>query len=145
MSGMVVSRPATARSVASPSPVRSDSAGKGPGMAQLTIDPTTTGFSREVALYLANACDLAYSEDPVQAARALLGLDAEVFRHDASDAQGFVGRAATFTVLAFRGSETINEHPRDWLVDLQFRQTRDAHFTGRVHSGFSTTLSSAWA
>ena len=114
-------------------------------MTQFTIDPTTTGFSREVALYMANACDLAYSDDPVQAARTLLGLEAEVFRHDASDTQGFVGCAATFTVLAFRGSEKINEHPRDWVVDFQFRQMRDANFTGSVHSGFSTTLSSAWA
>ena len=114
-------------------------------MTQFTIDPTTTGFSREVALYLANACDLAYSDDPVQAARTLLGLEAEVFHHDASDTHGFVGRAETFTVLAFRGSEKIYEHPKNWLASFQFRQTRDANFTGHVHSGFSTTLSSAWA
>jgi hypothetical protein len=99
-------------------------------MGQFTIDPKTTGFSREVAVYMANVCDLAYNDDPVEAARAMLGLDAEVFRHAASDTQGFIGRAPTFAVLAFRGSEKINEHPKDWLVDFQFRQTRDAHFSG---------------
>jgi hypothetical protein len=113
-------------------------------MVQFTIDPTTAGFSREVALYMANVCDLAYNDQPVHAARDLLGLDAEVFHHTASDTQGFIGRTNKFAVLAFRGSEQFNEHPKDWLVDFQFEQTRDAHFTGGVHSGFSNTLSSAW-
>jgi triacylglycerol lipase len=112
-------------------------------MSLFTIDPTTAGFSREVALYLANACDLAYSDDPKEAAHEMLGLEAEVFRHPASDTQGFVGRAERFAVLAFRGSEQVLQHPKDWLVDFQFQQTRNPHFTGGVHSGFSTALSSA--
>ena len=113
-------------------------------MLTFTVDPMTTGFSRDVALYMANVCDLAYSDKPAEAARAMLGLEAEAFRHDASDTQGFVGRADKFAVLAFRGSEKFNEHPKDWLVDFQFGQARDPVFTGSVHSGFSTTLSSAW-
>jgi hypothetical protein len=112
--------------------------------AHFTIDPTKVGFSREVALYLANACDLAYMDDPTEAARALLGLEALGFDHRESDTQGFVGRAEGFVILAFRGSEPINEHLRDWIVNFQFEQTRDPLFTGEVHSGFSRSLSAAW-
>src|SRR3954447_2905139 len=101
-------------------------------MPDILLDASaTTGFNRGNALYLANACDLAYSDDPAAAARQLLGLNAAAFRHDASDTQGFVGRGDGFAVLAFRGSERVNEHPKDWLTDFQFqRVSRNPPYAG---------------
>jgi hypothetical protein len=113
-------------------------------MPQFTFDPSAVGFSQAAALYLANASDLAYSDDPAAAAKQFLGLEARTFRHTDSDTQGFVGRAPDFAVLAFRGSEKINEHPKDWLVDFQLLQTRDPSYAGQVHRGFAGALTAAW-
>jgi len=113
-------------------------------MSPFTINPSISGFSRETALYLANACDLAYSNDPAKAARDLLGLEAEPFNHKPSDTHGFVGRAPGFAVLAFRGSEEIRERPTNWVVNLRYLQSQQVPYTGRVHSGFSTALAAAW-
>jgi hypothetical protein len=113
-------------------------------MPRLTLPPAGTGFSREAAVYLANACDLAYSDAPGDAAAAVLGLDAVTFRHDPSDTQGFVGRGDGFAVLAFRGSERIDQHPKDWLTNFDAVQVRQDPFTGEVHAGFSRALTAAW-
>ena len=113
-------------------------------MPRLTIDLKQQGFSRESALYFANVCDLAYSDDPRAAAREVLGLDATVFNHLKSDTQGFVGRGDGFSVLAFRGSEKLNQHPKDWINDIRALQVSEDPFTGRVHAGFSRTVNAAW-
>ena len=113
-------------------------------MAQFTIDPSTEGFSRGLALYLANACDLAYSDEPEEAAQALLGLDVKLFHYPASDTHGFVGRGDNFAVLAFRGSQSLNQHPKNWLANFEYLQSRDPLYPGFVHTGFSHALDSAW-
>lgn len=113
-------------------------------MPALAIDPAAPAFSRRNAHYLANAAGLAYSDEPAEAARELLGLEAETFRHPGSDTQGFAGRCAEFAVLAFRGSERIDQHPKDWLTNFQFAQAQRESIVGRVHSGFSGTLAAAW-
>jgi hypothetical protein len=113
-------------------------------MPTVTIDPSVSDFSRQTALYLGNASDLAYSDDPVEAARELLGLEVVPFRHPQSATNGFAGRASAFAVLAFRGSESITEHPKDWLVDIDFLQTQTDDYPGRVHAGFSGALAGAW-
>jgi triacylglycerol lipase len=111
----------------------------------LQFDPSTSAFSRGNALYLANAADIAYQSDPGGAACELLGLHAaESFNHAATDTQGFVGRTDTFAVLAFRGSEAPNQHPKDWLADFQANQVQVPGFPGQIHAGFSKALGDAW-
>lgn len=112
-------------------------------MPKLMIDPSAAEFSRRNALYLAHACALSYRDEPADAARELLGLEAVCFRHDPSDTQGFAGRGEDFAVLAFRGSGQINEHPQDWFTNLRFAQVRQDPIVGLVHAGFSGALAAA--
>jgi hypothetical protein len=110
----------------------------------LTLNATSGDFVLKNALYLANASDLAYSDDPGAVARDLLDLDAQTFRHAPSDTQGFVGRNSEFLLIAFRGSESIRTNPQDWITDMRMDQVTAAPFTGRVHAGFSRALTAAW-
>jgi len=113
-------------------------------MPPLTFPMADGNFSREAALYFANACDLAYQDDPGEAAREFLGLDAVAFAHAESSTQGFAGRGDGFAVLAFRGSERPRENPRDWLTNFEKIQSQEDPFTGQVHTGFSRAVNASW-
>ena len=112
-------------------------------MPRFTFDIASGDFSHDAALFFANACDLAYSDDPGGAASEILGLDATTFRAP-GDTQGFAGRGENFAVLAFRGSERPDQHPQDWLTDFDALQTAQDPFTGKVHAGFSRAITAAW-
>jgi len=112
-------------------------------MPRFTFDIASGDFSHNAALFFANACDLAYSDDPGAAASEILGLDATTFRAP-GDTQGFAGRGENFAVLAFRGSERPDQHPQDWLTDFDALQTVQDPFSGKVHAGFSRAITAAW-
>ncbi|HEX4612898.1 MAG TPA: hypothetical protein VH092_32195 [Urbifossiella sp.] len=107
-------------------------------MSRLTLAFADTSFSPEAGLYLDNARDLAFSDTPAEAAREVLGVDSVTFPHPASETQGFVGRGNGFAVLAFRGCEQLNLHPKDWLTNFQACDIKPHKYRGEwsceIHS-----------
>lgn len=110
--------------------------------AAIPFAPSAT-FSRENALYLAHASDIAYFRKPAAAAAERLGLSEVVaLRHKVNRTRGFVGVCSTHAVLAFRGTEPATL--ANWVTDAVFSLASKSEYAGRVHSGFSAALASVW-
>lgn len=107
-----------------------------------SFDAESAEFSREMALHLAHASDVAYLREPEQEARARLGMRVFPFRNRVTRVRGFVGVCESHAVLAFRGTEPTNLP--NWVTDAVISLATKGDYEGRVHAGFSTVLSASW-
>ncbi|MGA2619748.1 MAG: lipase family protein [Thermoguttaceae bacterium] len=106
-----------------------------------TIDPDvgTAGFSIKTAYYLAKAAQAAYWDDLGESVEELgLGEKAATFTFGLF--HGFVAPMDEITVLAFRGTDSI----QNWLTDGQAAQITDPAYPGQVHQGFARALTEIW-
>lgn len=108
----------------------------------INFNPDDTSFTRENALYLAHASDIAYHRAPAQAARERLGLRAVAFRHKVTRTRGFLAVCDTHAVLSFRGSDPVTVP--SWITDAVVRLVERPEYGGRVHLGFSSVLRRTW-
>jgi triacylglycerol lipase len=53
---------------------------------------------------------------------------------------GFAGAVGGDTVLAFRGTDSID----NWLTDGQYAQVDDPSYPGKVHRGFAAAMAALW-
>ncbi|QGJ71794.1 Serine protease [Planctomycetales bacterium 10988] len=92
---------------------------------------STTGFDWEASLSLAVCSKLAYATASIveAAVTGTMGFDDGEFV-DENETQCFIGSTTDFTLVSFRGTESL----RDWLADLNVRSIQ--HDYGRVHRGF---------
>src|SRR4051812_18553385 len=90
-----------------------------------------TNFTWQTAMSLALASDLAYQRAQAveNVATRNWGLDGCRFLEH-RDTECFVAHTSSAILIAFRGTESLN----DWLADLDFRSTSKPY--GRVHRGF---------
>lgn len=122
----------------------------------MTLDETTPGDPRN-ALFLAQACSLAYFDEPAGAAgfREELGLEAKLISVD--NTQVYVGTSDKAIVVAFRGSQapTTLDGLKDWLLTNannyliipEGRIGTDFAAAGvgaRFHRGFMEALHAIW-
>ena len=108
----------------------------------LAFDPDDASFSRQNALYLAHASDIAYLRAPGEAAMQRLGLRAIAFRNKLTRTRGFLGLSERHAVLAFRGSDPVTL--QTWVTDAVVRLVSRDEYEGRVHLGFSSALKQTW-
>jgi hypothetical protein len=108
----------------------------------ISFDPDEIGFSRNNALYLAHAADVAYRRAPVDEAWDRLGLRAVGFHHKVTRMRGFLGICDTHAVLSFRGSDPVTL--QTWLTDAVVKLVERDEYDGRVHHGFSSVLKHTW-
>jgi triacylglycerol lipase len=109
---------------------------------QLPFSPDDFSFTRENALYLAHASDIAYHRAPAAAALDRLGLNAIAFRNRITRTRGFLGVCDTHAVLSFRGSDPLTLP--NWITDVVAGLVQRADYQGRVHQGFSSVLRRTW-
>ena len=109
----------------------------------VTFVPSDATFTRENALYLAHASDLAYLRSPLEAVHERLGLKATAFRHKVTRTRGFLGVCDTHAVLAFRGSDPVTLP--NWITDVVVELVARDEYHGRVHRGFSSVLRRSWS
>ena len=122
----------------------------------MALDETTPGNPHN-ALFLAQACSLAYLDEPEAAAgfREQLGLEAELISVD--NTQVYVAKNDKAIVVAFRGSQapTTLDGLKDWLLTNannylilpEGRIGTDFAAAGvgaRFHRGFMEALHAIW-
>src|SRR3954453_8832134 len=122
----------------------------------MALDETTPGDPRN-ALFLAQACGLAYCDEPAAAAgfREQLGLGAKLISVD--NTQVYVAQNDKAIVVAFRGSQAPNtlDGLKDWLLTNannylilpEGRIGTDFAAAGvgaRFHRGFMEALDEIW-
>lgn len=113
------------------------------------FQPHTTRYHPANAYFLGKASQIAYwrksKEDPTPDGDRILEelqrwdggfTDIRVFNHNS--AQGFVARHQEFLIIAFRGTDEI----QDWLDNLNLPPLRMA--LGSVHRGFYLSLMDIW-
>ena len=101
-------------------------------LALFSLDSlSTTNFNWDAALSLAVCSKLAYSNsETVESAIAgTMEFDDGEFL-DMNDTQCFIGSSPSFTLISFRGTESL----RDWLTDLNVVSIEREY--GRLHRGF---------
>lgn len=112
----------------------------------LEFDTSFLGFSPVNAYFLARACQVAYMSEPAKrkAGAAELGLAEhfapfDVVEEDTiHDYHGFVAANAEMVVLAFRGTDSL----QNWLTNITVAQ-RPA-YGGLVHTGFADAMDQLW-
>jgi triacylglycerol lipase len=100
---------------------------------------TASGFSIKNAYYLANIAAAAYNAD-LSAVTADLGLPAGTALFTFGEFHGFVADVGGQTVLAFRGTASID----NWLTDGRVAQVQDPAYPGQVHGGFAAAMQVIW-
>jgi hypothetical protein len=106
-----------------------------------SIDPDAgaAGFSIKSAYYLAKAAEAAYWDELGEAVEEL-GLGDKAVTFACGQFHGFVAPLDDITVLAFRGTASIE----NWLTDGQAAQTKDPAYPGKVHQGFAGAMRGIW-
>jgi hypothetical protein len=105
------------------------------------IDPdiAATGFSVKRAYYLAKAAQAAYWDDLGDSVEEL-GLGEKAATFTFGQFHGFVAPTDEITLLAFRGTDSIE----NWLSDGQAAQVADPAYPGKVHQGFARAMAEIW-
>jgi len=101
-------------------------------------DLEARGFSLRTAYYLAHASHCAYDENGDWLEK--LGLDDETTQFTCGEFHGFVGLLDRVAVLAFRGTENLENCLTDALTDLVARPP----YPGLVHLGFAEAVEEVW-
>jgi triacylglycerol lipase len=122
----------------------------------LSLHPDSVGDARS-ALYLAQACDLAYLDEPAGAARFRSELGLEVGLIQSDNTEVYLGQNDQAIVVAFRGSQapTTLDGLKDWLLTNannylilpEGRAGTDFAAAGvgaRFHRGFLEALQMVW-
>lgn len=101
-------------------------------------DVDARGFSVRMGYYLAQASEAAYEEDCEWIERFRPKHRITFFECD--DFRGLVGFQEKFTVLAFRGTQSMG----NFLTDADTLFVSQFPYPGRVHSGFSQAVEDVW-
>ncbi len=107
-------------------------------MAEFNFETTAQDFSMQNAYWLGRAAQLAYkSGDEVKAEVENWGLGQFEF-YDVMDSQAFMAGNDDMLILAFRGTESMQDAMTDIDIDLVGGPV------GKVHEGFSTAVNYIW-
>lgn len=117
------------------------------------FEPEAEGYSKQNALFLAEASQAAYASpeasDPngMQAWAAMVGFaECAPFGGYSGFAngrvEGFVAKGDDVLLVSFRGTDpTVS----DWLIDFDTVPVSDATVPGHVHRGFNEALLAVWS
>ena len=108
-------------------------------MSEFKFNPQATSFDAKNALALGRASSLAYKDQQVvEETAAEWGFSKTKFISE-KGTQAFVASQDEFVVVAFRGTQEIEDFVTDLVLDFE------PWSAGRVHHGFLTALEVAWA
>lgn len=103
-------------------------------------DIDARGFSLKTAYYLAYASTCAYEEE-LGAWVDRLGLRHRIKLFTCDEFHGFVGRSNKAVLVAFRGTESIE----NCLTDAETPLVCCSPYPGRVHRGFAEGVETVWS
>ena len=104
------------------------------------FDPNAKGFNRANARALAYLSKLVYEdESTVVDQGGELGFHVDFYQVDETEAALFTRHDLSYSVLAFRGTSSLE----DAITDADFLLDK-GRFCGRVHSGFKEALEDIW-
>jgi triacylglycerol lipase len=96
------------------------------------------GFNMRTAFFLARASNAAYEEH--DEAIKTLGPRNRITFFSAGQFRGLVCFREQFTVLAFRGTQSVE----NFLTDADTLFLQESPYPGRVHSGFAKAVAEVW-